>query len=272
MTDRRYLRAAMGVAHDSLRGQVEAEHFVAGTWHRVAVALADLRAAPDGARDRQLLLGTRFCVVTVQDRWAFGFDDPEGYCGWLQEAALGADHPVSHFVATPATHAYPAADMKTPEVMALSLGAQLQVIGEQGKFLQTPQGFVPASHLQPLSEPLSDPVAAARSLLGTPYLWGGNSRGGIDCSGLVQIARRVCGLQSPADSDFQQVMPGQDIAHEELRTGDLIFWKGHVAMVSGAGTILHANATHMAVVEEDLEAAIARIAPSDGPVVRRLRA
>ncbi|MFN4098200.1 MAG: NLP/P60 hydrolase, partial [Pararhodobacter sp.] len=111
MTDRRYLRAAGGVAHDSLRGALEGVLFVPGHWRQICGPLADLCATPGGARDRQLLMGTRFCVITGQDGHAFGFDGDEGYCGWIADAALGADKPVTHWVSAPATHLYPKPDM-----------------------------------------------------------------------------------------------------------------------------------------------------------------
>lgn len=270
--DRRLFRAANGVAHDSLRGAVEGVQFVSGEWCRVTVAVAELCAAPQGARDRQLLLGTRFCALTTKDGWTFGFDAYDGYCGWMVATSLGPDAPVSHVVASSGTHLYPAPNIKTFEVMALSQGACVQVTGTQDEFAQTPVGFIPSCHLRPIDTPLTDPVAVARGFLGTPYLWGGNTRAGIDCSGLVQVARRACGFLCPADSDQQMAMPGQDVAEADLRPGDLVFWSLHVAMISGPGRMIHANAHHMAVVEEDFAGAVARIAAKGYPVLRLLRA
>ena len=272
MSDRRFCRAAGVVAHESLRDTLEGVEFVAGDWRRISGSVADLCAAPNGARDRQLLFGARFCVLTEADGWAYGFDEDDGYCGWVAAEACGEDAAVTHWVASPGTHLYPAPDIKTAEVLALHLGARVLVAGSQPPFVQTPHGFIPASHLRPLDERLTDPVAVARGFLGTPYVWGGNSRAGIDCSGLVQIARRACGLHCPADSDLQCAMAGQDVAEPDLQPGDLVFWPGHVAMVSEPGHIIHANAHHMAVVEERYDAAVARIAASGDPVLRRLRA
>lgn len=268
MTDRRYLRAAGGVAHDSLKGALEGVLFVPGRWQRVTAPLADLCATPGGARDRQMLLGTRFCVVTECDGHAFGFDDDEGYCGWIAEDALGEDAPVSHWVSAPATHLYPAPDIKKRERMALSLGARLQVTGEVGRFAVTPGGYVPARHLRALGDWRSDPVAVARDFLGTPYLWGGNSRDGIDCSGLVQAVFRALGRDCPGDSDLQALMAGAEVVPGAEQAGDLIFWASHVGMVSAPGRLIHANAHHMAVTEEDLDAVLAR---AEEPVLRRLR-
>lgn len=270
--DRRQFPCANGVAHDSLRGQLDGVAFTAGTWHRIRVALAELHASPNGARDRQLLLGARFCEVTRHGDWVFGFAEDDGYCGWVAASSLGADTQVSHVVASPGTHLYPAASIKTIELMALSQGVRVMVTGQHDDLAETPLGFIPASHLRPVDAPLTDPVAVARGFLGTPYLWGGNSRGGIDCSGLVQAARRACGLPCPGDSDQQMAMPGQDIAEDDLAPGDLIFWSVHVAMITAPGRIIHANGHHMAVVEEDYAGAVARIAAKGYPVLRRLRA
>jgi len=271
--DRRFLRMAQGVAHDSLRGQVEAARFVAGDWRRVAAPLADLCAASDGPRDRQLPLGTRFCALTEDGTgtWVFGFTEQDGYCGWLAAGALATDHPVTHWVAALASHLYPAAQVKSRALAGLPMLARVQVTGTSGSFARTPAGFVPAVHLRPLGDGLDDPVAVARRFLGVPYLWGGNGPSGIDCSGLVQAARRACGLACPADSDLQRAMPGAEVAPGDERPGDLVFWTGHVALVSAPGMILHANAHHMAVAEEPLAEAEARIAAKGDPVLRRLR-
>lgn len=271
MTDRRFLRAAAGVAHVSLRGAMAGARLTEGVRHRLAAPLTDLCAAPDGARDRQLPLGTGFRLLVVQGGWAFGFAEDDGYCGWLPEAALGPDHPVSHRIAAPASHLYPAPEVRSRALHALPHGALLGVAGAEGAFARTAQGWVPLPHLRPLAERAADPVAVARGFLGVPYLWGGNSAAGIDCSGLVQAAFRACGRPCPADSDLQRAMPGPEVPPGAERPGDLIFWRGHVALVSAPGMILHANAHHMAVAEEPLAQAEARIAAAGSPVLRRLR-
>lgn len=271
MTDRRLLRAARGVAHDSLRGHLDGVRFVPGDWRRVTASLAELCAEPSGARDRQLPFGRRFCAVTEVAGWVFGFAEGDGYCGWIAQGDLGADAPVTHWVASPGTHLYPAPDIKTREVMALPFGAQVAITGQGERFAQTALGHVPAAHLRALGAPLPDPVAVARGFLGTPYLWGGNSRDGIDCSGLVQAAMQACGQPCPADSDQQGAMPGQEVPDDALCAGDLVFWTGHVAMVAAPGRIIHANAHHMAVVEEPYAEAVARIAAKGNRVLSHLR-
>ena len=269
MTDRRLTPANGRVAAMHLAGQVTADRFVTG-WPMVLTRpVTDLCAAPGGPRDRQLLRGAAVTVFEDHDGWSF-LRAADGYVGYVATERLGppADH--THFVASPATHAYAAEDFKSPEVMALPLGARLTVVDERRKFFETDVGFVPKRHLRPLDKPFEDPATVAQMHFGVPYLWGGNSTRGIDCSGLVSASLTLCGQSCPGDSDMQHAL-GQEFT-DAPRRGDLLFWKGHVAMVVDAETLIHANAHHMAVAYEPLAQAILRIdAQGDGPVTARRR-
>jgi cell wall-associated NlpC family hydrolase len=272
MTDRRFLRASDRVAHESLRGRNEGREFVPGRPARIVAPLIDLCAAPDGPRDRQLPLGTAFTVIEDRDGHAFGFAGAQGYCGWLPGSALGPALDATHWLAVPASHLYPAPDLKRREIAALTMGARVRIEGEENGFARTSDGWIWRRHLRPLGEWLEDPVTVARGFLGTPYLWGGDGHAGIDCSGLVHAARAACGLPCPPDSDLQRAMPGTDVPPGQEQPGDLVFWQGHVAMVSAPGMIVHSNAHHMATVEEPLAPVAQRIETAGGgPVLRRLR-
>ncbi|MGX0902176.1 cell wall-associated NlpC family hydrolase [Roseovarius sp. MBR-79] len=245
----------------------------------IAWPLVDLCRTPDGARDRQLLMGEAVEIASSSgltrgssSGWTAVRAARDGYEGFVPEAALTTGR-VTHRVAARATHLYPAPDIKARERAMLSLGARLEVIGQNGIFAETPQGFVPLAHLAPLDAPESDPVAVAERLLGTPYLWGGNSSLGIDCSGLVQAGCLACAIPCPGDSGPQEAALGHPLPEDApLRRGDLLFWRGHVAWVSEPGTLLHANAHHMAVAYEPVSQAITRItAQGGGPVTARRR-
>ncbi|WP_439111321.1 C40 family peptidase [Lentibacter sp.] len=270
--DRRTTPTNGRVAAARLEGQVEAEKFVTGAARQVMVPVADLLRAPDGKRDRQLLAGQVVSVYEELDGWAYVESALDGYCGYTRAESLGAVREATHRVTARATHIYTQADIKSPDRASLSLGSTLRVLREQEGFAKVPEGFVPLVHLSGL-EPEADPVSVAERLLGTPYLWGGNSAFGIDCSGLVQVGCTACGIACAGDSDMQQESLGADLpADAALQRGDILFWKGHVAWVADEARIVHANAHHMAVAYEPIAEAIARIEEQGGgPVTARKR-
>ncbi len=240
------------------------------TTAQIATPVCDLRRSPAGPRDRQLLFGEIVTVLNTTDGWTYVQADKDGYCGFVQATAISAAHAVTHRVIAPATHVYAEANIKSPDQTSLSFGSLLCVTATTGNFAETSAGFVPLTHLAPQGTYASDPAAVAALFLGTPYLWGGNSRWGIDCSGLVQAALLACGIPCPADSDMQSAI-GKP-AEGPYQRNDLIFWKGHVAVVSDRDTILHANGHSMSVAYEPLTVAINRIAAQGGgPVTAHRR-
>ena len=272
MNDPRLTPFSGRVALDVMRPLPDGAQFTTGTPLRAGGAVADLLRTPGGPRDRQVLRGAGLTMIDQRDGYSFVQLHADGYCGWLRDTALAPDHPVTHRVRSCATHLYSRPDLKSPETGALSMNAQLLITDQDGAFLRAScGGWVPVQHLATLDHPESDPVTVAQMLLGTPYLWGGNSSGGIDCSGLVQVAFHACGLPCPADSDLQATAFGPALPDgTSAQRGDLLFWRGHVALVSDAETVLHANAHTMSVAYEGRCAALDRIAP-DAPFVAHIR-
>ena len=270
--DRRLTPFSGRIALAALRGEIAAEAFTEGEAAAIATPLADLLTQPGGARDRQLLMGDAVTVIDRRDGHAFVQAEKDGYCGWLAEAALGPPITPSHWVAARASHLYIAPKVQAPDIAALPFGARLTVTATSGSFAQVTGGFVPLAHLRAMGDRPTDPVGVAESFLGAPYLWGGNSAAGLDCSGLVQSAFLACGLPCPGDSDLQQSV-GQPLPKSAPhRRGDLIFWKGHVALVSDPQTLIHANGHSMTVTYEPITACIQRIeSQGGGPVTARRR-
>ncbi|WP_426439559.1 NlpC/P60 family protein [Bradyrhizobium genosp. P] len=267
MHDPRLTPARDDLAAKYLEGKVKAARFVDGEVFEVHDAIAPLRSAPaaDAEQMTQALKGER---VTVYDRnnegWAWGQLVSDGYVGWLPDSALlGPAAAPTHKVTALWTFAFPGPSIKLPPSEAMPMSATVTVAREEGSFAVTSDGrYLPRQHLGALDMIAPDFVAVAEKFVGTPYLWGGKSAFGIDCSGLVQIALTSAGTGCPRDSDMQQDGLGRELTVAEakhLQRGDLIFWKGHVAIARDATTIVHANAHHMATAVENTQAAIARI-------------
>lgn len=240
---------------------------------QIHVPVVDLLRRPGGPRDRQLLAGDGVQVLNTDAGWSQIRADKDAYEGYVLSDVLGAHKNPTHWVSTLATHAYAQPDMKSPDKLSLSFGSRVTAISAIGGFVETEHGHIPQLHLSDIGVQLTDPIEVAATFLGTPYLWGGNSRLGLDCSGLVQAALLACGHACPGDSGDQEKTVGTFLEPgTPPQRGDLLFWKGHVAWVAETDTLLHANAHHMAVRYEPLGPAIDRIqSQGDGPVTAHKR-
>jgi cell wall-associated NlpC family hydrolase len=280
MGDPRLTPAKGDIAAKFLEGKVEAKRFVAGEEFEISDVLAPLRCAPsaDAELATQALKGERAMIYDRNDEgWVWGQLASDGYVGWLPERALTKPAaPPTHKIIALRSFAFPGPSIKLPPIETLVMGARLTILREEGSFAVTREGwYVPRQHIGPTDHHVPDFVEIANRFVGTPYLWGGKSSLGIDCSGLVQVALNAAGISCPRDSDLQQEGLGKAFdpsKTKQLKRGDLIFWRGHVAMVRDATTIVHANAHHMATVIEATSEAIARIAAGGSKVtaIKRL--
>ncbi len=271
-------RADLAAAH--LKGKLSAARFVDGIVHSVSRGRAPLHSRPqvEASLETELLFGQKFTVYESANGWAWGqshFDDCVGYVDAI--ACVDRSFEPDHRVTALATPLLPAPDAKRPVLDLLPLNARVKVLGREAGFARiAPDGFVFDGHLEPLNAAVADWVCVAERFVGTPYVWGGLTHAGIDCSGLVQISLASKGVHCPRDTDLQEQALGQTLEmtadFSNLARGDLVFWNGHVAIMLDGERILHATSFHMQVAAELLHDAVRRIEPVAGAVtsVRRL--
>jgi cell wall-associated NlpC family hydrolase len=262
----RLLPARPDLAAAHLHGQVAAARYVGGEPRRVTAAVLDLTSSPEPGAGlaTQLLHGERFTVYeTRDDGLVWGQSARDGYVGYVQASGLGAPGPAGRRVTALWAQLYPRPEVKARTVAELPFLAEVAVDAEERGFSRVVGGgWVASQHLAPVAGDAADQAAR---FLGVPYLWGGRSARGIDCSGLVQLALLAAGQPAPRDSDMQAALLGTGLTPKApLARGDLVFWSGHVGIMRDAATLLHANAHHMAVTSEPLEQAMARIAATGG--------
>jgi cell wall-associated NlpC family hydrolase len=278
--DPRITPARDDIAAAILKEKISAPRYVDGTPKIIVRGRMALRAEPfsDSRQETELLFGTRFMVYQEAGGWAWGQSDYDGYVGYVHTIACDtARLAPGHRVCALATPLLPSPNIKKPPLDMLFMNAQVEIVGRRDGFAElAPHGFVHESHLAPLNSFFPDWVGVAERYLDTPYVWGGITHAGMDCSGLVQTALKACGRNCPRDADMQEAQLGHTVTLAAdlggLKRGDLIFWDGHVGIMRDDKTLLHANAHHMCVASETLAGAVSRISNAAGPVtsVRRL--
>jgi cell wall-associated NlpC family hydrolase len=267
------------LADQRLKGQVDVKVFREGSLMQLLAPIATLHRAPavDAPQETQVLFGETLRVFDVTDGWAWVQLQHDHYVGYIRQDFLSATiYNPTHHVTVPTTLLYPKPNIKTQPTKILPMNAQLSVIAKQDQLLElVTGGFVFASHAAPILEKKSDFVEVAQQFLHTPYLWGGKSSHGLDCSGLVQTALHACGVNCPRDADMQEIELGTALRINDLdglKRGDLVFWDGHVGIMENDTTLLHANGHHMQVTSEPLREVVARTDATGKPVtsIKRL--
>ncbi len=269
--DRRIHAVRADLADIALADHIIAPRYVAPVAMQGAAPYAMLRGDPDAAATATsaLLFGERFAVFDIENGWAWGQCEHDDYVGYVEVARLVAAGPdATHRISAPSALVFTRADIKAPILMTLPMGARLSAQDHDEKFVAVAGGYVHRRHVAVLDAPGAEPLATARQFVGTPYLWGGRCRDGIDCSGLVQTAMMAAGVAVPRDSDQQAASIGTAVALADRQAGDLLFVPGHVGFIETDDQLLHANAFWMQTVREPLADMLARLS-ADTPITLR---
>jgi cell wall-associated NlpC family hydrolase len=265
--DPRLTLARPELAASTLEGVVAAARYQPTRALSVAAPVAPLHRAPSGASERmdELIFGEGFEALETQGDFAraefvWGQARRDGYVGFVRAADLAPAGPApTHRVSAVRTYAFAEPSIKSAALGPFSLNALVRVVAEDGKFSRAEDGACFwSAHLTPIGVFDADPAAVAERFLGAPYLWGGRTSLGLDCSGLIQQALYACGRACPRDADLQARL-GREIDRAELARGDLVCWRGHIGMMLDETRLIHANGHHMAVAIEPVAEAIARI-------------
>ena len=267
------------LASKELIGKVSAPRYTQPKQYICVVNRASVMRAPDakGPMDSELLYGETFSVLETKDGWCWGQTAHDGYVGYVAaDRLVGAKNlePPTHRVHLPMTLVFPEPSIKAPPRFRVPMNAPIRGKEQRDRFVETEDGFLISDHLVPFDRPVrEDYVSVAGLYMFVPYLWGGRTHEGLDCSGLIQTALKACLIPCPRDSDMQERDLGMTIDPRAPRQrGDFVFWKGHVGIMISNDRIIHANATAMFTSIDMISELEERLQGTEGPVtaVKRL--
>jgi len=268
------------LADIALAGKMFAPHYAQPVAYRCTAPAASVHARAGRQHEAlsQIIFGETFHVLDLSGKWAWGFCEHDDYVGYVACDGLAPLHSLgtpTHNVIAPAALIFAEADIKSMIVRRLPMGAKLisESVSECGNFLKLADGFVHHHHVGAVDSPVDDITGLAEKLIGSPYIWGGRSGDGLDCSGLIQMVLGLGAMVAPRDSDQQQLVLGEDIAADgSLQRGDLVFFPEHVGIMADEENLIHANAFWMQVVKEPLAEVIERFGDTEQtPVLARKR-
>ena len=248
---------------------VKRKRYVTAKRATVISSFSPLYSNKGSKLNTQLLYGEECDVFEINKGWSWIQSRRDNYVGYTPSINLTRKtYKPNSKVISLRTIIYTKPDIKSGAKGYLSFNSLVEVIKTKGKYSFIKNlGWCPSLDLAKIKSKKLNHIDLSKQYLNTPYLWGGRDSMGIDCSGLVQNLHQINNNPFPRDTDMQEIFVTNEVKFEkDLKAGDLIFWKGHVAMMIDSLNIIHANAFHMKTAIEPLSKAKKRILQSNGKI------
>jgi len=207
----------------------------------------------------QLLYGDTFKKLEQEGSWLRIKNDSDNYKGYIKNKKFNLNHKNTHKVYILHANLYSKPNEKSKIKKKLSFGSKVKITQQRGKFLGFDKFWIKKNSLKKINFKTNNYFKDINKFINVKYKWGGKHFTGIDCSGLIQLFSNFNNKFCPRDTKDQIKYFKKKIKLHNIKKNDLIFWKGHVAIVLSKNKLIHAYGPLKKVVIMPIKKTIDRI-------------